>query len=403
MQIDISPGKVLMVKGPASVISVEGEMSTLGTNLGGGKVLVRHGKILPFECVNPARAIITLGSYASYSFSYEKVGIKIWKDVVKSIETSRPRKIVLLGGTDSGKSTLTVYLANLAHRRGDRVGIVDGDVGQSDLVPPTCVGATKIDHPLTDLRDIEAERIEFVGSTSPQNIENLVVEKIQKLTNYLESKDCNHLIINTDGLVGKEGADYKSQLVAGLNPDFIVCIKGETSELYDRLVKTHGTNKTLIVDGPEGVSKARAERVERRLLQYRRFLLGSKSVTANFHDVNLSFLGKDFVKPLKVNQGIAKTTFEGETLRFVASTWIMIRIIRSSGSITFPSNHIHGMFVGLSLGREIIGFGLVEELYPDGRLLIQTPVIDNFDTLHLSTSRLLDGMTKEETLETLLI
>ena len=70
-----------MVKGPATVVSVEGELSTLGTNLGGGKVLVRHGKILPFECVNPTRAMITLGSYASYSFSYEKVGIKIWKEI----------------------------------------------------------------------------------------------------------------------------------------------------------------------------------------------------------------------------------------------------------------------------------------------------------------------------------
>ena len=47
---------------------------------------------------------------------------------------------VVIGEVNSGKTTLVARLASALFARGRSVGVLDADVGQSEIGPPTTVG-----------------------------------------------------------------------------------------------------------------------------------------------------------------------------------------------------------------------------------------------------------------------
>src|SRR3989442_7161458 len=53
---------------------------------------------------------------------------------------ARARVTLILGTSDTGKTSLTARLAGALAARGERVAVVDADVGQSEIGPPTTVG-----------------------------------------------------------------------------------------------------------------------------------------------------------------------------------------------------------------------------------------------------------------------
>ena len=73
---------------------------------------------------------------------------------------------LILGAVDTGKTTLAIALAKrLAARQ--PVGIVDADVGQSHVGPPTTVGWAVINNPQAELSQLPAAGIAFVGDVTP--------------------------------------------------------------------------------------------------------------------------------------------------------------------------------------------------------------------------------------------
>jgi len=57
--------------------------------------------------------------------------------------------LMVIGGTDVGKSTFARYLYSHLAGRGSKVAFIDGDPGQSNLGPPgTMTAATEIDFDL---------------------------------------------------------------------------------------------------------------------------------------------------------------------------------------------------------------------------------------------------------------
>jgi len=73
---------------------------------------------------------------------------------------------LILGAVDTGKTTLAIALAKqLAAQQ--PVGIIDADVGQSHIGPPTTVGWAVIDNPHVELSQFRAAGIAFVGDVTP--------------------------------------------------------------------------------------------------------------------------------------------------------------------------------------------------------------------------------------------
>ena len=83
-------------------------------------------------------------------------------------ELLKGRIILVLGSVDTGKTTLVTYLANSLVKRGKRVAIVDADVGQSDIGPPTTIGLGLVESPIKKMREAKRLAMYFVGAISPE-------------------------------------------------------------------------------------------------------------------------------------------------------------------------------------------------------------------------------------------
>ncbi len=136
------------------------------------------------------------------------------------------RTILILGEKDTGKTTLTLTLANQCVRAGQRVGIVDADIGQSDIGPPTTVGFGEVTAELASLSDAALRGIYFVGDTRPTGHLLQLVIGTRRMVDKALAAGMDKILIDTTGLVsGQLGRVLKTQKIAALAPDLILCLQ----------------------------------------------------------------------------------------------------------------------------------------------------------------------------------
>jgi polynucleotide 5'-hydroxyl-kinase GRC3/NOL9 len=132
---------------------------------------------------------------------------------------------MLVGGLDTGKTTLGRAIAYAGLEAGRTVAYLDADLGQKTVGPPTAVGLRI----LRDRADLEAEALShpdalsFVGSTSPQGqLLPLVVGSGRLLLQARESA-ADLVVVDTSGLVsGVYGQLLKYHKVELLQPDVVI-------------------------------------------------------------------------------------------------------------------------------------------------------------------------------------
>jgi polynucleotide 5'-hydroxyl-kinase GRC3/NOL9 len=387
--IKISFKDTLLIKGPATIRLQDGEAEALGIFLSYEEpIVVRRNKILPIEPVTkPAYITASFGPNGGVVQKQIKCGTKIWARA-KDLITSTPlkvRRLMVVGASDSGKSTLTTYLLNLAVAKGIRVGVVDADIGQSDLAPPGCVGGAVIGKQLIDLRDVRGDVFEFVGSTSPMGIEEVVVGAVRRAVERLSVQQPDLLLINTDGYVDGEGVEYKVRLSESLSPDLILYISTEPrSRLKERLIDRFGEERVLTLEGAEGVEKSSSERAERRMSQFHRYLKHAKVTRRKMSECKIIFLDKEY-----------STNPEGKATvgKLEVCDTQDLTILSSERRLVIPRRVLEGMFVGL--GNEVVeGFGCVLRCGEGGNLEVLTP-LTAFQKIQLSLIRLNEKLRDE--------
>ncbi len=347
--------KVKMIKGPAEVI-VKGACHVLGRDVSGQIVKVRAGKTLPFEPSNRwCRLHARLGYGARlWSADPNEAGTLMWLNLARRISDLASRKkttVMLVGDTDTGKSTLAIYLANMAIRRGLVPSIIDGDIGQGDLAPPTAIGSAFLSKQLVDLRDVNSSLFEFVGSISPVGFEGLIAKKLRSLLDRT-SPFADIFIVNTDGYVRNGGLEYKSMIAQKLQPDAIIPL-GE-NVLFDGLYKV-ASWQIFHARSSSQAYKSRLERLNRRLDQFLRYVGNGYSI------VNLSQVKFDYMNKL-----------------FSPSDLFQLPLKQLE-----PDN-MTGMFVGLGSKGNIMGFGVIITLNSDNSIINIQTSINSFDTIYLS-------------------
>lgn len=132
--------------------------------------------------------------------------------------------VVVIGETDTGKTTLVTALANAAFAGGCAVGIVDADLGQSEIGPPTTIGLGRVRGPLARLADAEPVALEFVGVTSPAgNVLGSIVG-VRRMLDRARAEAFDRIVVDTSGLVaGPLGRALKQAKIEVLDPDLVVC------------------------------------------------------------------------------------------------------------------------------------------------------------------------------------
>lgn len=274
----VDAGKTLLVDGPASVILVSGETEILGARFKPGvKMVIRGSKRVPFLVLAKAEFEILLGEKGGVN---EFVGTTIpvsWEAAVKTVlaDQNRPSVIMVVGAIDVGKSSFCAYLTNMALKDKRRVAIIDADLGQADVGPPSTLGSCRVSRPIRDLFDIGAQGICFVGVTSPSSAVSEVVDAIAGMTQRVLEKRADLLIVNTDGWVeGEDAVRYKLALVKRIRPNLLIALQ-EQNELTFFLGALTEVQSIAIEPSPAVRKRDREERKLLRELGYKKYLKGA--------------------------------------------------------------------------------------------------------------------------------
>jgi len=271
-------GKTLLVDGPASVSLLSGKISVLGAPLRiSEKLVVREGKRLPLWVKKRVTLELMLGEGASINEVDEGTVPSSWDEAAKEIlSLDKPLTVMVIGGMDSGKTSFCTFLVNEAVMKKWRTSVIDADLGQSDVGPPSTVGFNFVTEPVKDLFEIDAQDAVFVGSTSPSGAINKVIEGLTQMKDKVIEAGVDFLVINTDGWVeGEEAAAYKVRLAEKVGSSVVVGMQrgNELSPILDAL---HGV-KVLVIDSPQLIQpRNREKRKVLRELSYKKYLKGAK-------------------------------------------------------------------------------------------------------------------------------
>ncbi|HEY7873813.1 MAG TPA: Clp1/GlmU family protein [Actinomycetota bacterium] len=136
--------------------------------------------------------------------------------------------VFLLGDIDTGKTTFGIELARRAAQAGVPAAIVDADIVQSTIGPPTTVGYKLIAEHTEPTRETlrVADGLAFVGSLVPKGHLLPLVTGTAKLVNRAREAGARLIVVDTSSLVsgiyGQTLKYFKMDLVA---PQFVVALE----------------------------------------------------------------------------------------------------------------------------------------------------------------------------------
>jgi len=270
----VEAGKTMLVDGPASITLLTGEVEVLGAKLKfGSKLIIRESKRVPFYAITKAEFDVLAGEKGSASEIEGNSIPKSWENAVQTalnIEDN-PALIMIVGAIDVGKTSFCAYLANIALREKRRVAIVDADLGQSDLGPPSTISFSRITKSIRDPFEIGAEGIRFIGVTSPSSALSEVIDGIAEMVDKVKP-GIDLLIVNTDGWVeGEDAVRYKLALAKRIKPSMLIGIQ-EQNELTFLLGALAEVKSVSIESSPAVRKRDREERKLLRELGYKKYL-----------------------------------------------------------------------------------------------------------------------------------
>jgi polynucleotide 5'-hydroxyl-kinase GRC3/NOL9 len=273
IELELYPDSTLLVDGPASVRVESGILEVFGAERKAQSLtIVKEDKRLPFYAIIPTKIEMKLGANSAYEIKKGNTIPQSWIECANTIIKKTPRCVVIIGGVDSGKSSLGLYLINRCIKDGlGPVGFIDTDLGQSEVGPPGTIGFLLLREQTTDFQSMNPDWTMFVGVTSPYSVQKKVLSMAGKLLAKAEEKRARIIIVNTDGWVGNDAAlNFKKSMVGLLPSPFVVAIAQDNK--LNPLLQSF-SNEVIVVQPPSDV-KPRSPETRKRLreLAFARYL-----------------------------------------------------------------------------------------------------------------------------------
>ena len=197
-------------------------------------------------------------------------GVDAWRQTLEAI-LDAPGVVVMLGSVDAGKTTMATAIANAAVRAGRRTAVVDADIGQSDLGPPTTVGLAVPQHPATRMDEWHATAAWFVGDTAPPTVYPYLLEGADRCIARARRRRARVIVVDTTGWVeGDAAVAAKAHKLRRIDPEHVVALQrdGEVEPILDRLPRRIVVHRLR----PSPQVRRRSPE-ERRAIRARRFRL----------------------------------------------------------------------------------------------------------------------------------
>lgn len=250
----------------------------------------------------------------------------------------------IIGATDTGKSTLAKFLITILCQEGLRVSLVDADIGQSFLGPPTTIGLMTFESPI-DWKSINSPDIFFVGSTTPENHFNIHLMGLKKMVEKAVLRQSDIILIDTTGYIsGEGGRELKRRKIDLISPKYIISIQRK-DELESILsIYKDNTNYRIYRLLP-------SEKVKQRSMEERR-----RYRVKLFQE----YFSNSLIHELEIN----KLNIEGKAL--------------SSKGFSIPLSwalQTEGLLIGLKDNNDdTVSLGIIKEYFEEGgNLKILTP------------------------------
>jgi polynucleotide 5'-hydroxyl-kinase GRC3/NOL9 len=218
-----------------------------------------------------------------------------WMGLVEAIHRKKGSALIL-GASDTGKSTLAHLLVVQLCQRGNVVALVDGDIGQSVLGPPTTIGLALFDSAVQHLENGQAMASYFVGSTSPRGHLLEILVGIKRIADRATQLEPEIIIIDTTGFVTGETAwELKFQKVDLLKPTHLIALQRKRE--IEGLLRPHQFRPDMAIHRLKTPEKVRMKSPEQRRSNR------SRKFAAYFREVKLykkSLDGIKVVSPFRV-------------------------------------------------------------------------------------------------------
>ena len=268
---------------------------------------------------------------------------------------------ILLGATDTGKSTLAKFLIFNLCQRGLKVALIDADIGQSFLGPPTTIGLS-VFKPDPDWEVVlSPPEIFFVGSATPEGHFPIFLKGVKRMVDKAASHGVDVILVDTTGFVlGEGGKELKRKKIDLLSPRFILALQ-KADELEPILEYYRGNPLLSIFRLPLSEQVKPRSMEERKAYRTNRF--------------------QEYFKHSVIHElAIEEVQVEGEVLDPNGETLPLDWALR-----------INGLLIGLKDSNdETLALGLIRHYFDEKKIVrVSTPLreIERVRAIHLSSFR----------------
>jgi len=274
---NLEQGYTLLLKGPAAIRAKKGDAQCFGAPINSEDwTIIEETRQEPIYATDDTLLEVKRGSGSSWTLVQESTVPVAWNEAAQVLERQRG-VFVIIGEVDSGKSSLCTFLANKCLEETGRVGVVDADVGQADIGPPTTISSSIVQAPIIGLHKTTAEISYFVGDTSPSFIPDKVVTLAARLKKSV-ARSADIVLVNTDGwLVEFNALRHKQLLLEEIQPDLVIALS-RSNEIIDPLLDRVRVASLKLPSSSFAKVRSKEERKKAREAGYRRFLQGSHKV-----------------------------------------------------------------------------------------------------------------------------
>ncbi|MFN7105058.1 MAG: Clp1/GlmU family protein [Pyrobaculum sp.] len=372
---------IYRVEGPAKVVVKRGQIYATGVVYAEGQSFtVLRARRLVIKAVTDSEVEFVLGPGAllEKAIPDEEV-IDQWEREISHIDPKGA--ILIIGVMDVGKSTMAALIGNTALSRGYKVAIIDADVGQNDLGPPTTVSLAKLNWYVTHLRQLVAEKSMFLQSTSLTHIWPKAVAKIAKAVEYAKNRwQAETIVVNTDGWVlDEEAVAYKRQLIEKIKPALIVAI-----QIENELMKIiEGYSNVLILPPPPHVrARSREDRKIHREMGYGRYIFPPAELAISLDKI--PFCNLPLFKGVEISDSLKKMLARAlgmsilrayqigsKVYAIVESDMLATKKVGGAQVACIPVDFEKGLLVGLEDQEGfLVGLGVLKKIYYDKKKAI---------------------------------
>lgn len=200
------------------------------------------------------------------------------------------RKIIFIGGSDTGKTTLIKDVANFLFKNKKDVYIFDCDVGQSHVGPPTTIGYAKLKEELKDDFYLKPDKFYFVGAVAPSFSLIDFLTGVIIIDRYIE-KEKGKILIDTTGYIrDKIAISLKINKIEILKPDFVILLEreNELEEIIEFLKLTKIGFKRIKVENLP--SKNMEDRANYRKMRFLQYFQNFKEIFLNLENLSIKLI-----------------------------------------------------------------------------------------------------------------